>query len=192
MAYGTSYDQPDEYVRLGAATVMLATHKFVEFMVEPCQATYLRPPSNNELKALLRRNAAHGVPGCIGSIDCTHWTWSACPKGLAGQYQGRGGKRTVVIKTVCNADAYIWLFYIGSLGNAASSEPSSKARLFSPVLSLLKARVSVSRNRIPVPKIDRPPLTGSQRPSHARSLHICVCENRNRSLLRTLRLLEEP
>lgn len=117
LAYGTSYDQPDEYVRLGAATVMLATHKFVEFIVEHYQATYLRPPNNDELKTILRRNAARGVPGCIGSIDCTHWTWSACPKGLAGQYQGRGGKRTVVIETVCDADAYIWHFYIGSPGS---------------------------------------------------------------------------
>jgi len=74
LAYGTSYDQPDEYVRLGAATVMSATHKFVEFMVEHYQATYLRPPSIDELKTILRRNAARGVQGCIGSIDCTHWT----------------------------------------------------------------------------------------------------------------------
>jgi len=117
LAYGTSYDQPDENVRLGTATVILATHKFVEFMGEHYLATNLRPPSIDELKAILRRNAARGVPGCIASIDCTHWTWSACPKGLAGQYQERGGKRTVVIETVGGADAYIWHVYIGSPGS---------------------------------------------------------------------------
>ena len=64
--------------------------------------------------------------------------------------------------------------------------------MFLPVSSLLEARVPVKRNRTPVQKTDRPPLTGSQRPSHARSLHICVCENRNRSSLHTLRLLRGP
>jgi len=75
---------------------------------------------------------------------------------------------------------------------AAGPQPSSKARLFLPVLSLSEARVPVWWNRIPVPKTDRPPFAGSQRPSHARSLHICVCENRNRSSLHTFRLLAGP
>jgi len=117
LAYGTSSDQPDENVRLDSATLMLATHKFVEFMVEHYQATYLRPPSIDELKAILRRNTACGVPGCIGPVVCTHWTCSACPEGLAGHYRGRGGKRNVVIETVCDAEAYIWHFYIGSPGS---------------------------------------------------------------------------
>jgi len=50
--------------------------------------------------------------------------------------------------------------------------------IFLPVLSLLETRVLVRRNRMPVQKTDRTPLTGSQRLSDASSLHICVCENR--------------
>jgi len=130
LAYGTSSDQPDENVRLDAATLMLATHKFVEFMVEHYQATYLRPPSIDGLKAILRRNTACGVPGCIGSIDCTHWTCSACPKGLAGHYQGRGGKRNVVIETVCDAEAYIWHFLIGSPGSHNNMNVLNASSLF--------------------------------------------------------------
>jgi len=117
LACGTSYDQPEKYVRLGVATMMLATHTFIEFNVEHYQGSYLRPPSNDELKDILRRNAVRGVPGCIVSTDCTPWTWSACLKGLAGQYQGRGGQRTVVIETVCDANAYISHIYIGSPGS---------------------------------------------------------------------------
>jgi len=86
LAYGTSYDQPGEYVRLVVATMMLATHTFIELSVEHYQGTYLRLSSNDELKAISRRNAVRGVPGCIVSTDCTHWTWSACSTGLAGQY----------------------------------------------------------------------------------------------------------
>ena len=56
------------------------------------------------------------MPGCMGSIDCTHWTWAKCPKALAGQYKDRNGKISVVIETVCDEDLYIWHMFVGCPG----------------------------------------------------------------------------
>jgi len=66
---------------------------------------------------MLERNAARGMPGCIGSLDCSHWEWAACPKGLAGQYQNRKKRRSIIMETVCDEDLYIWHFFIGAPGS---------------------------------------------------------------------------
>ena len=39
----------------------------------------------------------HGVPGMLGSIDCTHFFWKNFPMGWQGHYQGKEKKPTIVI-----------------------------------------------------------------------------------------------
>jgi len=118
LAYGESYDRADEYVRLSKSTIEVATKKLiefiVEFIVEEWEPVYLRALNDEEVKRMLERNAARGMPGCIGSLDCSHWEWAACPKGLAGQYQNRKKQRYIVMETVCDEDLYIWHFFIGA------------------------------------------------------------------------------
>jgi len=117
LAYGESYDRADEYVRLSKSTVEVATTKLIEFIVEEWEPVYLRPPNDEEVERILERNAARGMPGCIGSLDCSHWEWAACPKGLAGQYQSRMKRRTIVMETVCDENLYIWHIFIGAPGS---------------------------------------------------------------------------
>lgn len=117
LAYGESGDRTDEYVRLSGSTIDIATRKLVEHLVDRYEATYLRRPTTSELQAILDRNEARGMPGCMGSVDCSHWQWVNCPTALAGQYQNRKGERTIVMETVCDEDLYIWHFYIGCPGS---------------------------------------------------------------------------
>jgi len=69
LAYVESYDRADEYVRLSKSTVEVATKKLIEFIVEEWEPVYLRPPNDEEVERMLERNAARGMPVCIGSID---------------------------------------------------------------------------------------------------------------------------
>jgi len=117
LGYGEPYDRPDEYCRLSRSTIAEATRRLTEFIVNKWEPTYLHHPTEEELKHILTRNAARGMPGCIGAIDCTHWQWLKCPKALAGQYHDRKGKRSVVIESVCDEDTYIWHFFIGAPGS---------------------------------------------------------------------------
>jgi len=66
---------------------------------------------------MLERNAARGMPGCIGSLDCSPREWAACPNGLAWQYQSRKKGHSIVMKTVCDEDLYICHFFIGAPGS---------------------------------------------------------------------------
>jgi len=117
LGYGEAYDRPDEYCRLSRSTICEATRRLTDLIVDKWEPTYLRRPTEDELKHILARNAARGMPGCIGAIDCTHWQWIKCPKALAGQYHDRKGKRSVVIESVCDEDTYIWHFFIGAPGS---------------------------------------------------------------------------
>lgn len=117
LAYGESYDRSDEYVRLSRSTVAVATTKLVDFIVHKYAPMYLRAPNDDELAHILHRNAQRGMPGCMGSIDCSHWPWRQCPRGQAGQYQDYKGRRSVTMEVVCDEDLYIWHFFIGCAGS---------------------------------------------------------------------------
>lgn len=117
LAYGETYDRSDEYTRLSRSTVAVATTKLVDFIVHEYAPMYLRPPNDAELAHILHRNAQRGMPGCIGSIDCSHWPWRQCPRGQAGQYQDYKGRRSVTMETVCDEDLYNWHFFIGCAGS---------------------------------------------------------------------------
>lgn len=117
LAYGESPDRTDEYVRLSKSTVSIAVKRLVAFILRKYQSEYLRAPTNDDLQRIMRRNAERGFPGCIGSLDCSHWEWRNCPTAHAGMYQDRSGKRTIVLETVCDEDMWIWHIYAGAPGS---------------------------------------------------------------------------
>jgi len=83
---------------------------------------------------MLERNAARGMLGCIGSLDCSHWEWAAFPKGLTGQYQNRKKRRSIVMETVCDEDLYIWHFFIGAPGSLNDLNVLRISRLYFDVV----------------------------------------------------------
>jgi len=117
LAYGESYDRADEYVRLSRSTIARAVKLFTEFMVDEFGPHYLRPPTPPEIEKILARNDERGLPGCLGSLDCSHWEWSSCPKARAGTYQGRDGRRSIVIEAICDEDTWIYHIFAGSPGS---------------------------------------------------------------------------
>jgi len=133
-------------------------------------------PSDGDVR-LHRRNSRFSLAvrtGCSQSVVMPTYTWikllALCFRGDAlHSCPQRSGPRT------------------GS-GRSTVVKSTSVFACFEP----LGGSCSCLKNQISCEKTDRPPLTGSQRPSHARSLHVCVRENRNRSSLHTLRLLAGP
>lgn len=133
IAYGETYDRADEYVRLSKTTIALAAKKLMHFIVARFGAAYLRPPTDAEVSTLLPRNAERGVPGCIGSLDCSHWEWTGCPHGHAGVYQNRKGKRSIVLEAVCDEDLWIWHSYVGAPGSYNDLNVLQESPLFAAV-----------------------------------------------------------
>lgn len=117
LGYGEATDRAYEYCRISFTSIEIAVKKLVVFIGNEFGGEYLRPPNDAELDVLLKRNAERGMPGCIGSLDCSQWEWKNCPKGQAGLYQNRKGRRAVVMETVCDEDLYIWHLFVGCPGS---------------------------------------------------------------------------
>lgn len=117
IANGEAYDRADEYVRLSRSTLATYTKKLIDWKVERFGPSYLCKPTDAEVSFILARNEQRGMPGCLGSIDCSHRKWSACPKGLHGQFQSREKGRSVVIEAICDEDLWIWHWFVGAPGS---------------------------------------------------------------------------
>lgn len=70
-----------KYFQIGVTTARNSKTDFCQIICELYQEEYLSPPKTvDELSTILERNkVAHGLEGMLGSIDCVHWNWEACP-----------------------------------------------------------------------------------------------------------------
>ena len=107
LAYGSTADTVDEYLRLGETTNLSCVENFVEGIIYLFGDEYLRRPTPADLQRLLDIGEYRGFPGMIGSIDCMHWEWKNCPTAWKGQYTRGSGKPTIVLEAVASQDLWI-------------------------------------------------------------------------------------
>jgi hypothetical protein len=64
---------------IGISTVRSTFHTFVENVSKRMFHLYVGFPTGDYLKEVMETYAKLGLPGCVGSFDCTHVKWSMCP-----------------------------------------------------------------------------------------------------------------
>ncbi|XP_074356322.1 uncharacterized protein LOC141696028 [Apium graveolens] len=69
LAYGTTSDVVDDYVRIGESTIIESLRRFVKSIVEIFGAEYLRRPNEQDVSRLLAENEQRGFPGMLGSLN---------------------------------------------------------------------------------------------------------------------------
>ena len=71
LAYGSIADSLDDGYSMGESTVLQCVKEFTRSVIEVFEPEYLRPPNEEETKAILAENEARGFPGCSeASIAC--------------------------------------------------------------------------------------------------------------------------
>ena len=135
LAYGTSADSTDEYVRIGETTAIRTLKFFTRHIIEIYRAEFLRTPNRDELKGILEENEERGFPGCLGSIDGMHWAWKNCPSGFAGQYKGKEKTPTIVLEAVASHNLRIWHAFFGTPGALNDINVLHRSHLFDSLLS---------------------------------------------------------
>ena len=81
------------------------------------QKTYLRTPNETDVKRIVNLHCGvHGVPGMLGSLDCSQTHWKNCPKQHHGSYVGKEKKPCIVLESVCDYNLYIWYASYGYCG----------------------------------------------------------------------------
>jgi hypothetical protein len=72
LVYGTCVDVLDENLQIVATMVIESLQNFCKGIIECFGPTYLRRPTAKDIQRLLHVGEARGLPGVLGSIDCTH------------------------------------------------------------------------------------------------------------------------
>jgi hypothetical protein len=108
LACGGPADSLDEYLRMAESAIFESVRHFIRAIVEIYAPTYLKPPNQEEVNALLQIVEARGFPGMLGSLDCVRCPWDKCPVALQGQFQGHHKKPTIILEAVISSDLWIW------------------------------------------------------------------------------------
>jgi hypothetical protein len=116
LAYGASADQLDEWIRLSESTILDCLQHFIKAVLKGFGGEYLRAPTKNDIDRMLQESGNRGFPGCLGSIDCWHWTWKNCPTAWKGHYTGVKGTGCTA-EAVCGGDLWVWHLFVGNPGS---------------------------------------------------------------------------
>ncbi|XP_071714696.1 protein ANTAGONIST OF LIKE HETEROCHROMATIN PROTEIN 1-like [Rutidosis leptorrhynchoides] len=118
MAYGTTPDMFDEYIKIGEKTAALCLDYFCKCVFHLFAREYLRKPTADDIARLYNFHAQkYGLPGMLGSIDCMHWEWKNCHVAWQRQYT-RGDKKgpSIMLEAVASQDLWIWHGFFGMAG----------------------------------------------------------------------------
>ncbi|XP_053698868.1 uncharacterized protein LOC128745822 [Sabethes cyaneus] len=103
LAYGTSSDSVDEYLKMGDSTAMLCLKEFCSSILSDSS----------------KRAKKEGFPVCL--VASTAGTGSGtshkCPTAYKGQFTGKEGKATIVLEAIASSDTHIWHSFFGSPGS---------------------------------------------------------------------------
>lgn len=66
----------------------------------------------------------------LGSIDCVHWQWTNCPKGLWGMYQGHTKEVTIVLEAVTSHGLWIRHAFFEMSGSRNDIDMLQRSPLF--------------------------------------------------------------
>ena len=104
-------------MRLSESTITESFYRFMHLTIRKFGSEYIRKPSREDLERILSKMESRGFPGCIGNVDCSHFVWKQCPKAWNGQYQGKSGKRSIVMEIVTDYELWIWSLIVGLPGS---------------------------------------------------------------------------
>lgn len=130
LAYGTSADAQDEYLRIAESTAIETLKRFCMGVIQAFKSRYQRRPTPEDVERILEVNAHRGFPGMLGSLDCMHWEWKNCPKAWKGAYTGKEGTPSLVLEVVATQDLWIWHSFFGLPGSLNDINVLDRSNLF--------------------------------------------------------------
>ncbi|XP_056685598.1 uncharacterized protein [Spinacia oleracea] len=134
LAYGSSSDAVDEYLKIAASTGRECLLHFVEGVIYKFGDRYLRKPMREDVDQLLNAAQNRGCPGMMGSIDCMHWEWKNYPRGWKGMYQGRSKTTTDILEAVASWDLWIWHAFFETPGSCNDINVLDRSPVFTDIL----------------------------------------------------------
>ena len=136
LAYGTSADQLDDSIRLSETTILLSLRRFCEAIVQEFGTTYLRRPTEQDLKLILKLSQKSGWIGCLGSLDVMKWEWKNCPIAWRGVFKsGKDKYPTIGLEAVVDCRLWFWHSFFGFPGTQNDINILDQSNLFEAVVN---------------------------------------------------------
>ena len=82
-------------------------HQFVEGMTNLVYPIFVTVPTGDLLERVMSVYSRLGLPGCVGSMDCTRVKWSRCKKADRWYCIGKEGFPTLVFQVVVDHERRI-------------------------------------------------------------------------------------
>eukprot|EP00961_Rhodomonas_salina_P007304 98627-Rhodomonas_salina.1 len=99
---GVHFDDIAELTDSSAGTHCTFFHEFTAKMVTLYDEFIVTPTSKEQIDRVTSVYKMHGLPGCVGSIDCCHVPWENCPAMWRSLYQGKEGHPTISYELVAD------------------------------------------------------------------------------------------
>jgi hypothetical protein len=97
---GNCADDISEMSGVGESTINVIFKEFLQGMVDHVFDKVVKPPTGKRLENVLKTYSLLGLPGCIGSMDCTHVAWGQCPQHLQQDCRGKEGFPTLSFEVI--------------------------------------------------------------------------------------------
>ena len=144
LAYGTTADAWDEYLKMSERTARECLYKFSKCVVKLYSKKYLRKPNSSEVQQLYQfHHQQHCFPGMLGSIDCYHWPWKNCPVAWRGMFKrGDQDYPSIILEAACSQDLWVWHAFFGIPGSNNDINVINQSHIFDDVIKGTGAETS--------------------------------------------------
>lgn len=122
-----------EYLHTLENSILVSLKSIRKKIVTKFGDEYLRAPSVDYLKGIVRINAVYGFPGCADTTTCQHWEWKNCLVAYTGQFKGEGKEHKFVLEVISEKKIRIWHHVFGSpesLSDMSVVDNASTIRVF--------------------------------------------------------------
>jgi hypothetical protein len=92
---GWCFDDVAEAPKMSLSVAQRSFHQFTKRFTEFKYTEYIHRPECAVLERVLHTYSQMGLPGCVGSTDCTHLKWDRCPISLYNLCKGKEGFPTL-------------------------------------------------------------------------------------------------
>lgn len=102
LAGGNCFGDIADFSRMSRQTAEAAFHQFCLKFSEGLWDKWVILPEGDELRKVEEVYRKCGYPGAVGSVDCTHIKWEACPHSEQRIHSGKEGFATLVVEATCD------------------------------------------------------------------------------------------
>ena len=113
---GSIADDMSEMSGVGVSTCYSIFNKFIKNFSAKMYDHYVQMPSGDRLRSIMRAYERMGMPGCIGSMDCTHIWWDNCPERYTNLCKDRTGHTTMSFQAIVGPNREIFHVSVGFPG----------------------------------------------------------------------------